>query len=136
MRGKKNALANGVRERTAPKYIERIVIDRKGKWRAVSVVEIDYILAAGYCAELHVGEDRFIVREPLHRLERRLDPRAFMRIHQSSIIRLDRVSEFFPADSGDHEIVLTNGTRLPVGRSRRDDLQRRFAARWAENAPH
>jgi len=109
-------------------YVERIPIDGRGKQRAVSVAQIDYILAAGYCAELHVGDRRFIVREALHLLERRLDPRVFMRIHQSSIIRLACVSHFFPADTGDHEIELTNGTRLRVSRSRREAIQRRLAA--------
>jgi two-component system, LytTR family, response regulator len=108
-------------------YVECVPIDRKGKKCTVIVSQVDYILAAGSCAELHVGDLRFFVREALHVLERRLDPRMFMRIHQSSIVRLACVHRFVPAESGDHEIQLTNGTWLRVSRSRRDALQRRLA---------
>ena len=109
-------------------YVDRSQIECRGIARTVSVPHTDHFFAAGSFAEVYVGDRRFIVREPLHVLERRLDPREFMRIHQSIIVRLACVTHFIRAASGDHEIRLTDGTRLSVSRSRREMLEQRLAA--------
>ena len=110
---------------TSP-YLERIAVETKGKVRVVPVAQIDYILASGVYAELYVGDRRFIVRESLNALEQRLDPRVFMRIHRSVIVRLELVDIFLKGEGGDYEVQLKNGTRLRVSRSRREALEQRL----------
>ena len=110
----------------APKYLERVAVESKGKIRVVPVSHIDYILAAGVYAELYVGDRRYIVRESLQTLEEKLDPNVFMRIHRSAIVRLDLIDVFLRAEGGDYEVQLKNGVRLRVSRSRREDLERRL----------
>lgn len=106
------------------KYLERVAVESKGKIRVVPVSQIDYILAAGVYAELYVGDRRYIVRESLQTLEEKLDPRVFMRIHRSAIVRLDLIDVFLRAEGGDYEVQLKNGVRLRVSRSRREALER------------
>ena len=110
----------------APKYLERVAVESKGKIRVVPVSQIDYILAAGVYAELYVGDRRYIVRESLQTLEEKLDPNVFMRIHRSAIVRLDLIDVFLRAEGGDYEVQLKNGVRLRVSRSRREALERRL----------
>jgi two-component system, LytTR family, response regulator len=110
----------------APTYLERVAVESKGKVRVVPVAQIDYILAAGVYAELYVGDRRYIVRESLNTLEQRLDPRIFMRIHRSAIVRLELVELFLRAEGGDYEVQLKNGTRLRVSRARREALEQRL----------
>jgi two-component system, LytTR family, response regulator len=107
-------------------YLERVAVESKGKVRVVPVSQIDYILAAGVYAELHVGDRRYIVREPLQTLEERLDPRVFMRIHRSAIVRVELVDVFLRGEGGDYEVQLKNGVRLRVSRSRREALEKRL----------
>lgn len=107
-------------------YLERIAVESKGKVRVVPVSQIDYILASGVYAELYVGDRRFIVRESLNTLENRLDPRVFMRIHRSVIVRLELVDLFLRGEGGDYEVQLKNGTRLRVSRTRREALEQRL----------
>jgi two-component system, LytTR family, response regulator len=109
-----------------PQYLERVAVESKGKVRVVPVPQIDYILAAGVYAELHVGDRRYIVRESLQTLEERLDPRVFMRIHRSAIVRIELVEVFLRAEGGDYEVQLKNGVRLRVSRSRREALEARL----------
>ena len=113
-------------EVTSTKYLERVAVESKGKIRVVPVSQIDYILAAGVYAELYVGDRRYIVRESLQTLEEKLDPRVFMRIHRSAIVRLDLIDVFLRAEGGDYEVQLKNGARLRVSRSRREALERRL----------
>jgi two-component system LytT family response regulator len=110
----------------APKYLERVAVESKGKIRVVPVAQIDYILAAGVYAELYVGDRRYIVRESLQMLDEKLDPNVFMRIHRSAIVRLDLIDVFLRAEGGDYEVQLKNGVRLRVSRSRREALERRL----------
>ena len=101
-------------------------MESKGKVRVVPVSQIDYIVASGVYAELHVGDRRYIVRESLQALEERLDPKVFMRIHRSAIVRIELVDVFLKGEGGDYEVQLKNGARLRVSRSRREALERRL----------
>jgi two-component system LytT family response regulator len=104
-------------------YLQRIPVESKGKVRVVPVAEIDYIVAAGVYAELHVGDRRYIVRESMQTLEERLDPKVFMRIHRSAIVRIALVDVFLRGEGGDYEVQLKNGVRLRVSRARREALE-------------
>jgi two-component system LytT family response regulator len=111
---------------SAPTYLERVAVESKGRVRVVPVSQIDYILASGVYAELHVADRRYIVRESLQSLEERLDPRVFMRIHRSVIVRVELIDVFLRGEGGDYEVQLKSGVRLKVSRSRREALEQRL----------
>lgn len=89
----------------------------------ITANEVEWIEAQGDYAALHVGGKTHLLREPLHILERRLDPSAFVRIHRSTIIRLDRVAEMQALANRDCLLRLKDGTTLRVSRSYSDRLQ-------------
>jgi len=91
--------------------------------------EIDWIQAQDYCAAVHAGGRRHVIRESLHSLERRLDPDHFVRVHRSAIVRIDRVRELRPTGTGGGLVVLRDGTRLPVSRRRRERVAARIRRR-------
>jgi two-component system, LytTR family, response regulator len=107
-------------------YLERIAVEMRGKVRVVPVEQIDYITASGPYAELHTGDRTHIIRETMQTLEERLDPRQFIRIHRSAIVRLALVETLLRGAGGDYEVQLKGGLRLPVSRSRREELERRL----------
>lgn len=57
-------------------------------------------------------------------LEPKLDPEQFIRVHRSTIVSLDRVQSLQPWFQGEQVLLLTDGTRLKVGRSFRTRLKR------------
>jgi two-component system LytT family response regulator len=105
-------------------YLERIAVEMRGKVRSIPVDQIDYIVADGPYAELHTGDRRHVIRESMQALEDRLDPKHFMRVHRSMIVRLDLVDTLHRGAGGDYELQLKNGTRVKVSRSRRETLER------------
>jgi two-component system LytT family response regulator len=105
-------------------YLARIAVEMRGKVKSVPVDEIDYIVASGPYAELHVGERRYLIREAMQTLEERLDPSRFMRVHRSMIVRLDLIETLHRGAGGDYEVQLKNGARVKVSRSRREVLER------------
>jgi two-component system LytT family response regulator len=117
------AVREGV-ERGATPYLERVAVEMRGKVRSVPVDEIDFIVASGPYAELHVGDRRHLIREAMQTLEERLDPARFMRVHRSVIVRLALVDTLHRGGGGDYEVQLRGGMRIRVSRSRREALER------------
>ena len=107
-------------------YLERIAVEMRGKVRVVPVEQIDYITADGPYAELHAGDKTHLIRETMNTLEERLDPRQFVRVHRSAIVRLQLVETLLRGAGGDYEVQLKGGLRIPVSRSRREELERRL----------
>jgi two-component system LytT family response regulator len=112
------------------KYLERIAVQMRGKMRVVPVAQIDFVTASGQYVELHVGTHRYIIRESMQHLEERLDPEHFVRVHRSAIVRLSLVDTLLRSEGSDYQVQLKGGVRLPVGRSRRETLERRLGRTW------
>ena len=109
-----------------PPYLERIAVEMRGQVRVVPVESIHYITSDGPYAELHVGDDTFVLRERMQTLEDRLDPERFFRIHRSTIVQIDRVEALLTAPGGDYAVRLRDGTRLRLSRSRRFEFTERI----------
>lgn len=109
-----------------PAYLSRITVRVGGAQRMqiVRVADIDWIEAADYCAKLHVGSSVHVVRVSLGALERLLDPASFVRVHRSAIINVDRLKEIVLEGTGDGLVVLADGTKVRLARSRRAAIDR------------
>ncbi len=117
-------LAQSVRPEA--RYLSRLTVRVAQRVQIVRVSDIDWIEAADYCAKLHVGTSVHVVRVSLGALERLLDPACFVRVHRSAIINLDRIREIVSDGSGagDGVVVLVDGTRVRMARSRRAGVER------------
>jgi two-component system LytT family response regulator len=104
----------------------RILVRAGARDLLVAADEIDWIEAADYCSVLHVGGRQHTIRQSLARLETTLDPRSFTRIHRSVIVNLSRVAALQRDALGGLSVVLADGRRLRVGRSRRAELFERL----------
>jgi two-component system LytT family response regulator len=104
-------------------YLTRLAIWSSGRVVFLKIEEIDWIGAADYYVELHAGGKAHLLREPMARLEEKLDPKRFLRIHRSAIINVDRVREVRTSSLGERFVLLADGTKLKLSRSRRDKLQ-------------
>jgi DNA-binding LytR/AlgR family response regulator len=62
----------------------------------------------------------------LTQLESLLPREQFLRIHDSCLVNLERVEELIFLGNHAYEVRLTNNQRLPVGRTRYSELQRRL----------
>ena len=107
-------------------YLERIAVEGRGKVSFVPVSDIEYITASGPYVEIHAAGKTHLIRESMQALEDRLDPREFLRIHRSIIVRTPLVETLHKAAGGDYEVQLKGGQRLRVSRSRREELERRL----------
>ena len=101
----------------ANKYLKRISVKNASHTFVLQTDDIDWIGAAGNYVELHVGSETHLIRERLSQLEERLDPEKFVRVHRSTIVRVDRIKKLHPLFNDDHLIELGNGTKLNASRT-------------------
>ena len=105
------------------KYLERLVIKAAGRIYFLETREIDWIEAEGNYVSVHSAKKTHMLRETISSLEAQLDPGKFVRIHRSSIIRLDFIQELQPWFHGEYRVILRDGTQLTLSRNYRDKLQ-------------
>ena len=86
--------------------------------------EIDWIEAADYYVELHVGARTYLHRESMAALEARLDTRRFVRIHRKAIVNIRCLREVRRDAGGGLVAVLSSGVSLPVARSHQAQVRR------------
>jgi two-component system LytT family response regulator len=105
------------------KYLERLVIKANGRIYFLETNEIDWIEAEGNYVSVHSAKKSHLLRETISSLESQLDPKKFVRIHRSSIVRIDQIQELQPWFHGEYRIILHDGTQLTLSRNHRDKLQ-------------
>ena len=89
----------------------------------VTVDTVSWFEADGDYVAVHVGRARHLVHVALTRLEARLDPVRFVRIHRTSIVNLDFVKAFKGLGKGRLVAELTDGTQLEVSRNKARELR-------------
>jgi two-component system LytT family response regulator len=114
------AFLERVQQRTA--FMQHVAVKSKGRVRLVPVEQIDWFESAGNYVRLHVGSERFLLRQTMSGLEQKLDPTAFVRIHRTTIVNVQRVRDTRPASHGDQIVVLHDGTQLQMSRAYRERL--------------
>jgi len=67
-----------------------------------------------------------IVNYTLEQLEDHLDPKAFMRIHRSAIVKIDHIHEMIPWFSGRYKLVLSGNHEVIASRERSKLLKERL----------
>jgi two-component system LytT family response regulator len=120
-----DVLAEAASVRALPLIVFATAYDRYAL-RAFEVNAVDYLLkpftearfrAEGDYARIHAKGGSYLVYRTLTELEARLDPAQFLRVHRSTIVRLDGIVEVQPADNSRYRVTLTDGTTLIVSRS-------------------
>lgn len=112
-----------LKELKDPQYIERLVIKAEGRIFLLDVENIHYIQAEGNYVAVHNGQREYLLRETISGLEARLDPKKFLRVHRSAIVKIDKIRELQPWFHGEFRIILDGGKQLMLSRNYRVRLQ-------------
>lgn len=102
------------------RYISRIVFKSKGRILFLPVADIRWIGAEENYVRISTGRESHLLRETMARLESRLDPESFIRVHRSTIVNLRWVKEIRREGAdGESFVLMSDGQRLPVSRGYR-----------------
>jgi two-component system, LytTR family, response regulator len=115
-----SALLESIKNKS--QYLDRLMIKASGRITFLSTDEINWIEADDKYVHLHTGKISPMVRQTLSAMETQLDPRKFRRVHRSAIVNVEQIKELQPLFSGEHSILLQDGTKLTLSRNYKDKL--------------
>lgn len=125
----RDGLATASGNLSAPKtFAQRILIPHGVRTVVVPVETIAWIGADNDYVVVHSQGKTHLLRGTLGALENDLDPQYFIRSHRSILVNIDQIAELRRDRDGSAALVLRDGTRLPVGRRRYDDVKERLAS--------
>lgn len=108
------------RQRALP---ARLVVRNGEKYEFVDVDSIDWAESANNYVQLHCGSRTCLVGETLSRLEQKLAPHGFLRVHRCYLVHTARIAAVHPMINGTYTIELQNGARLGTGRQYKDSIR-------------
>ncbi|MBR7801320.1 LytR/AlgR family response regulator transcription factor [Undibacterium fentianense] len=103
--------------------IERILVKDRGQTFVIPTAQIDYIVAQDDYVQIHFAGRSLLKTQSLAELEKQLNAEQFVRIHRSSIIRLQALKCIERASKDSYQVVMHNGTILPISRSGHDRIK-------------
>jgi two-component system LytT family response regulator len=98
-------------------YASRIVVKDGTRVQIIPVAKLDYVEAQDDYVALASQGKKHLKQQTIASLEAALDPKAFLRIHRSYLVNLERVAKVEPYGKDTHVAVLQDGTKLPVSRA-------------------
>ena len=110
------------------RYAARMVFKSRGRILFIPVEEIRWISAEENYVRICTGGESHLLRETMARLEARLNPNVFLRIHRSSIVNLHYVKEVRSESDGESTVVLISGEKIALSRSYRANIQKLIRA--------
>jgi len=104
------------------KYANRIVFKSRGRIVFLPVSDIRWISAEENYVRIRTNSETHLLRETMVRLQEKLDPEVFLRVHRSSIVNLQHVKEVRTEADGEYTVLLVNGDKLTMSRSYRSRI--------------
>lgn len=106
--------------------IKYIAIKKAGSILPIPISKICYIQADGHYTQIHLTNGhKEISDQPLEKLQLLL-PIDFVRSHRSYLVHLLEVLEIKKYPGSKADLILKNGTILPIGRSRLKEVEGRM----------
>lgn len=95
----------------------RMVFKSRGRILFLPVSEIRWIAAEENYVRICTATETHLLRETMARIEERLDPRMFLRVHRSAIVNLQYVKEVRTNAQSEFSVILASGQRVSMSRS-------------------
>jgi len=103
--------------------ISRLFVRTGAALVPLPVERVAWFEANGDYVTAHAGNARHLLHLSLSRLEARLDPAKFVRVHRAHIVNLEQVRAFRRDARGNLEAELLDGARVPVSRAKAQEIR-------------
>jgi DNA-binding LytR/AlgR family response regulator len=106
-----------------PSHLTSVSVKLRNAIHVVQLSEVRWIETQGNYLALHTGDHTHLLRETSARLEQRIDPERFLRIHRQTLVAVSRMRALAPLAGGDAMLTLDDGTELRVSRTYRNRVR-------------
>ena len=93
-----------------------MVVRDGARVQIIPVEKLDAVEAQDDYVALKTEGKTFLKAQTLASLAAALDPKRFVRVHRSHLVRIDALARIEPFGSGSHIGILHDGSRVPLSR--------------------
>jgi two-component system, LytTR family, response regulator AlgR len=98
-------------------YAEEFWVPHRSELIRIAASDIDRVEAERDYMRLHVGARSYLLHQTIARLEERLNPEVFIRLHRSTMVRRDRIARLGHDGAGAWHAELVDGETARIGRT-------------------
>lgn len=113
----------GVTAQHGVKPAQTLVVHSSQGEHVVRLDEIQYLKACGNYIEVKVQDSLYLMRATMKALETVLEGSPLVRCHRSFFVNMSYVFSIDYIATGNHDIVLNSGEKIPVSKSFRDQFR-------------
>src|SRR5690606_5109887 len=95
----------------------KIPVKQGNKTILIDPVDILYITASGYYAEIYTSNKKYVLRESLNNLEELLDSEYFFRVHRSTILNINYLKEIVHSGFSEIDAKMVDEKLLHISKS-------------------
>lgn len=116
---KTKELLNHVKQIEINHFSSKIAVPFNNKTVFVNKEDIYYVLASNYYIEIFALDTKYVLRSSMLAIMHELNSNSFVRVHRSSIINLNQITEIINSAYGEIDIKMRDGKQLRVSRGYR-----------------
>ena len=98
-------------------FLDRIVVKDRHKIHIIPAEQVRYIESMDDYVMIYTNEGRYMKQKTMKYLEHSLDPRNFIRIHRSYIVKVEEIDEIQQYEKESYIVILHDKTRLKVSKT-------------------
>jgi len=115
--GKESNVAEKVSEFPRDEYLDRVVVKDRNKIHIAPVSAVRYIESMDDYVMIYTTEGRWMKQKTMKYFENALNPKNFVRIHRSYIVKVDEIAEIQQYEKESYVVVLHDKTKLKVSKT-------------------
>ena len=107
-------------------YLTKLIVSSASSLRIIDIANIYWFKACGNYVEVMHDEGIHLHRISLSFLEGHLDPKIFMRVHRSSIVRISEIREIASVGGDKYQLILSSKDKVKITNKYRGELLSRI----------
>jgi hypothetical protein len=112
-------LPEAAAKNSGPTTVREVIVKSGTRSVRIEMADVDWIEAQGNYVALHVGGRTHLHRQTLKNFAAQLDEARFVRIHRSTVVAVDRITQFRSEINGEATLQLNTGKELRVSKTHR-----------------
>ena len=119
------ALVDLLNSREDADYSSHLFVQKSDKFLNIPVTDILHLEASGDYTILSTQDDQFLSSSGIGKLENKLNPSIFIRVHRSTIINLSHLKEIEKHFNGGLVVKMNNGKSFSVSRTYAKEIRKK-----------
>ena len=115
--GVDNDVAEKISDFPKEEYLERVVVKDRHKIHIIPVDQIRYIESMDDYVMIYTNDSRHMKQKTMKYFEAGLDPKNFVRIHRSYIVKVEEINEIQQYEKESYIVILHDKTKLKVSKT-------------------